>query len=84
MSFRFDMIGGVVSFTSTLNLIKLVLDEKSFAVHVTGVLPIGNVVPERGEHVTGLEPSIASLAVVEKVTLVPEDVVASFRTFETD
>ena len=35
----------------------------SVAVHVTVVVPIGNVEPEGGAHITGTEPSTRSLEV---------------------
>ena len=41
------------------------------------VTPTGNTLPDSGVQTTSIVPSIASIAVVEKVTEFPEELVAS-------
>jgi hypothetical protein len=55
--------GGVVSFTVTVNVAFAVLPALSVAIHVTVVLPIGNVEPEDGLHTATIVPSTLSVAV---------------------
>ena len=54
-----------------------VLPRSSEAVHVTVVVPIGNVEPEAGVHVTEREPSTRSVAVAVNETTLPAELVAS-------
>jgi len=60
---------GTVTVGATVSRTTIVPDEvalfprTSVAVHVTAVVPTGNVEPEVGEHVTGTGPSMASTAV---------------------
>lgn len=70
-------IGSVVSCTVTLKLPVAVLPRVSDAEQLTAVVPIAKVLPEAGEQVTETGPSTASFAVGEKVTIAPEDPVAS-------
>ena len=50
------------------NLAVEVLALESAAEHVTAVRPIGNRLPDRGAHATGLGPSTLSLPVTAYVT----------------
>src|SRR5919197_226114 len=66
--------GGVVS-TRTTVIVKLlcaVFPCESVAVHATVVWPTGNVLPEEGLQLTGTGPSTLSVALAEKVTVVPD------------
>jgi hypothetical protein len=56
-------VGGVVSRTVTWNVVVAVFESESVAVHVTVVVPSGNVEPEAGVQVTGSVPSVGSVAV---------------------
>src|SRR5688572_1843816 len=56
-------IGAVVSATTTSNVPVAWLPDESVAVHVTGVLPIGNAVPEGLSQTTLNAPSASSIAV---------------------
>ena len=56
-------VGGVVSFTSTAKLARLVLPPLSVEEHWTVVWPSWNVDPETGAQVTGSVPSTRSVAV---------------------
>lgn len=63
--------GGGVIVTLTTKLALALLPALSFALQRTVVVPTGNVAPEAGAHVTDTEPSIASTAVTENVTVPP-------------
>src|ERR687894_271249 len=63
--------GFVVSCTMTLNEPVPVFPAASVAEQLTVVVPSGNVEPEAGSHVTGTEPSTASVAVAVYVTAAP-------------
>ncbi len=68
--------GRVVSCTVTVKLPLAVLLWVSLAEQLTVVVAIGKVEPEAGAHVTGREPSTASLAVAVKLTTAPAELVA--------
>ena len=74
--------GGVVSRTRTRKLPETVLPPESVAEQST-LTPdenqpvIGKVLPEAGEQMTGIGPSIRSVAVAEKLTAAPAGLVAS-------
>jgi hypothetical protein len=68
-------VGGAESRTVTVNVPEPVFPRVSEAVHVTVVVPIGNVEPDAGEHVGVIEPSTVSLAVAVKVTTAPDALV---------
>src|SRR5919199_6669565 len=74
MSLGTVITGGVVStrFTVTLKLALPVLPCESVAVHVTFVVPTGNLLPEDGLQLGVSAPSTLSLAPAKNVTLVPE------------
>jgi hypothetical protein len=74
MSATGPITGGVVSArTVTVKVLVAVFPEWSVAVHVTVVVPIGNVEPDAGEQVTGTAPSMSSVAVgVGYVTTAPD------------
>jgi hypothetical protein len=55
-------VGGVDSLTVTVNEFFPTLPVVSVAVQLTVVVPIGNVDPDAGVHVTGTEPSTGSVA----------------------
>jgi len=57
--------GAVVSRTVTVNVALPVFPEESVAVHITVVVPSGNVEPEAGVHTAVNEPSTLSVAVAE-------------------
>ena len=57
--------GAVVSRTVTVNVALPAFPEESVAVHVTVVVPSGNVEPEAGVHTAVNEPSTLSVAVAE-------------------
>ena len=57
-----EIVGGV-SATVTVNDVWALFPCASVAVQVTAVVPIANVVPDAGEHVTGTVPSTVSVAV---------------------
>src|SRR5574341_1108094 len=57
-----DTVGAVLSFTVTVKLPFAVLPDRSEAEQLTVVVPIWNIKPEAGLHVTGRGPSTASLA----------------------
>ena len=67
--------GGVVSVTTfvtvTVKLPLAVLLCESEAKQCTVVIPIGNVEPEVGKHVTGTEPFTRSIAEAVKFTAIP-------------
>jgi hypothetical protein len=69
--------GRVVSLTVTVKLPVAVLPDESVAEQLTVVVPIGNVEPEAGVHVTSTEPSTLSVAVALYVTTAPDELVAS-------
>jgi hypothetical protein len=73
--------GGVVSCIVIWKDPVVVLFWPSAAEHVTVVIPSGNVAPEVGVHVTGIEFPEASDAVTVKVTAAPEGPVASTVMF---
>ena len=56
-------VGAVVSATTTLNVPVARFPDESVAVHVTGVVPIGNVLPDALLQATATVPSASSLAV---------------------
>ena len=56
-------VGAVVSATTTLNVPVAWFPDESVALHVTGVVPIGNVLPDALLHATATVPSALSLAV---------------------
>ena len=58
-----ETAGAVVSLTDIVKLPFAVLPDRSVAEQLTVVVAIGNVEPETGLHVTGREPSLASVAV---------------------
>src|SRR6266542_1459333 len=70
-------VGGVVSLTVTSNEAEPVLPDESVALHVTVVVPRGNVLPEPGEQLTEMLPSKLSVADAENVTTAPDPPVAS-------
>jgi hypothetical protein len=71
-------VGGVVSWTVTVNVAEEWLWCASVASHVTVVVVSGNVEPEAaGVQTTATEPSTMSLADAEKVTGAPAGLVAS-------
>jgi hypothetical protein len=72
-----DTVGAVVSLTVTVKLPFAVLPDESVAEQLTVVVPMGNVEPEAGVHVTGTEPSTSSVAVAVYVTTAPDALVAS-------
>src|SRR5262245_11841269 len=66
--------------TLTLNDFVTVLLAASFAVQITVVAPIGNVLPDGGTHIrVGLE-SVASMADAVKLTTAPSGLVQSAAT----
>jgi sulfopyruvate decarboxylase TPP-binding subunit len=71
-------VGAVVSCTVTLKLPFAVIPLVSDAEQLTVVEPRAKMLPDRGEQVTGTEPSTASFAVgAEYVTVAPDAPVAS-------
>jgi hypothetical protein len=68
--------GGVVSWTVTENEPCAELPESSVAVHVTDVVPTGNVLPDGGEHDTVTLVSTRSLPEAENATTAPDGPVA--------
>ena len=72
-----ETVGAVESLTVTLNDFVAVLPLVSEAEQLTVVVPVGNVEPEAGLHVTGREPSTKSVAVTANDTTAPEELVAS-------
>src|SRR2546423_8122878 len=66
--------GAVVSTrtTVTVKLFCAVFPCESVALHVTVVWPTGNLLPEDGLHDGVSAPSTLSLALAEKVTVVPD------------
>src|SRR5919197_5574842 len=87
MSFGTVITGAVVStrFTMTLKLALPVLPCESVAVHVTCVVPSGNVLPEGGLHVGVSGPSVSSFALAENVTVAPAvDSVSTEKSPGTD
>ena len=56
-------VGAVVSATTTLNVPVARFPDESVAVHVTGVVPIGNVLPDALLQTTATAPSALSVAV---------------------
>lgn len=69
--------GAVVSCTVTVNDPDELLFAASVAVHVTVVVPSGNVLPEAGEQLTTGDGSRSSVAVAVYVTAAPDALVAS-------
>jgi hypothetical protein len=63
--------GGVVTTTVTAKLAAPVLPCVSVAVHVTVVVPMANVLPDAGVHVTGSVPSTRSIADAVYATTAP-------------
>lgn len=72
-----EMVGAVVSTTSTWKVAVPVLPCASVALHVTDVVPNENVDPEPAEQEGVMLPSTLSFAAVAKVTFTPEAEVAS-------
>ncbi len=70
---------GVTAVTVTVKLPLAVLLWVSLAEQLTVVVAIGKVEPEAGTHVTGRDPSTASLAVAVKLTTAPDALVACDR-----
>src|SRR5438093_789443 len=70
-------VGGVVSRTVTVNVFVPTLPRASVALHVTVVVPIANVAPLGGVHVTASAPSTVSVADVAKLNAAPVGPVAS-------
>ena len=56
------IVGAIVSTTVTVKDDEVLLCAASVAVHVTGVVPSGNVLPDAGEHVGVRLPLTASVA----------------------
>ena len=77
MSLGTVTMGGVVSWTITLNEALPVLPCASVAVQETGLLPIAKVEPEVGAQLVATLPSTMSLALVVKPTVAPAALVAS-------
>jgi hypothetical protein len=77
MSLGTVTLGSVVSETVTPKLALPVLPCASVALQVTDVVPSANVEPDEGEQLAPREPSTASVAEAEKVTLAPPGPVAS-------
>jgi hypothetical protein len=73
--------GPVVSTTVTVNDAARLLPRASIAVHVTVVVPSGNVDPLTGVQVTGTSPSTASVAEEVKLNAAPVAPVASTLAF---
>src|SRR2546422_989019 len=69
--------GEVVSRTVTVKLAEFEFPEESVAVHMTVVVPRGNVEPDAGLHVGVIVPSTSSVAVAVSVTTAPLGPVAS-------
>ena len=67
---------GVPVVTVTVNDVDTELPAASVAVHVTGVTPTANTLPDAGEQVTGNAPSVLSVADVANVTVAPPGCVA--------
>jgi hypothetical protein len=74
--------GGVLSVTTTLNVLVASCPDRSLALQVTSVVPIGNDDPDAGEHVTGRSPSTASVAIgfAKVTTLLPPGDTSAFTT----
>ena len=72
-----ETVGGVVSCTVTLNEALPVLPDESIAVQVTVVEPSTKVLPEGGEQLGEMLPSMLSLADALKVTAAPPGPAAS-------
>src|SRR6266581_2658609 len=70
-------VGGVVSWTVTLNLQLPALLWASVAEQVTRVVPMAKVLPLAGTQVTASVPSTISLALALKVATAPAALVAS-------
>src|SRR5919197_4833320 len=75
------MTGGVVSVTVTVNVLVAMFARTSLAVHVTVVVPNGNVDPLDGEQATGTAPSTVSMADAVYVNIAPAALVASIDAF---
>src|SRR6185436_9050776 len=65
------------AWTSTEKLPLALLPAPSVALHVTVVVPIGNMLPDAREHVTARPPLTLSAADAEYVTIAPCGLVAS-------
>jgi hypothetical protein len=65
------MIGGVVSTTVTFDVQMAVFPEVSFAVHVNGSLPSGNVDASGGLHPVDCMPQLSKTLPISFVTTVP-------------
>ena len=72
-----EIMGGVVSWTTTLELQELVLPEPSFASQVNGVVPNGKVDPEGGVQPKFCTPGQLSETVALNVTTAPLGLVHS-------
>jgi hypothetical protein len=72
-----EIVGAVVSATSTWKVAVPVLPCASVALHVTDVVPSENVDPEPAEQEGVMLPSTLSFAAVAKATFAPEAEVAS-------
>lgn len=70
-------VGALESLTVTVNDAVAILPAASLAVHVTVVVPRGNIEPESGVHVGPVAKFMLSVAVTVKVTFVPEELAAS-------
>ena len=57
------IVGGCVSLTVTVNVQLAILPEASLTAHVTVVMPLEKVEPERGLHTAAPTPGQLSLAV---------------------
>jgi hypothetical protein len=73
--------GGRDWVTVTVNVFVPVLPRLSVALHVTVVVPIANVDPEAGVHVTAIAPSSGSVAEAANVTCAPPGIVAATAMF---
>src|SRR3990172_992694 len=73
-------LGGVVSPTVTVNARAALFPDSSVAVQGTGVVPMGNRLPEPGAHVTTGAESASSLALTSNETKAPFGPVASATT----
>src|SRR5919198_684288 len=74
-------VGALVSATVTANVFVAVLARTSFAVHVTVVVPNGNVDPLDGLQVAATAPSTRSVADAVYVNAAPAGPVASSVAF---
>jgi hypothetical protein len=77
-----SMAGGVVSWIVTAKVEVEVLLAESVAVQDTVVVPIAKVEPETGEQVGISSPSTVSIAEAVKLTVAPDELVASVEIFD--